>query len=339
MAGGLAALLDDVAVIAKMASSAGSKAVAVVVDDAAVTPQYVRGFTPARELPIIWKITKGSLLNKAILIVLLLLLDQFLPFVLTPLLMLGGLYLSFEGAEKLWEKISGHKPEEEAGPAVDRGPDFEKKMTSSAIRTDFILSAEIMVITLNAVKETNPTISLFPKAGTLVLVAIGITALVYGVVALLVKMDDIGLHMTEQDREGTQKLGRTLVNAMPHVMNLLSTVGMIAMLWVGGHILLSGADKLGWHEPYGLVHTLSEPAAHVAVVGGFLAWLVDTLCSAIVGLVVGAIIAVIIHFLPFGKKHGDETSHTEGHAVAPGAAGSAGASPADPARRDADDAS
>ncbi len=134
------------------------------------------------------------------------------------------------------------------------------------------------------------------------MVAIGITLLVYGVVALLVKMDDIGLHMTEQDRASTQKLGRRLVNAMPTVMNILSSVGMVAMLWVGGHILLSGADKLGWHAPYGLVHLLSEPAAHVPVVGAFLSWLVDTLCSAIVGLAVGAVLAVIIHFLPFGKK-------------------------------------
>ncbi|GAB3624770.1 DUF808 domain-containing protein [Mariniluteicoccus endophyticus] len=307
MAGGLAALLDDVAVIAKMASAAGTKAVGVVVDDAAVTPQYVRGFSPARELPIIWKIARGSLVNKAILIVLLLLLDHFLPFVLTPLLMLGGLYLSYEGAEKLYEALF-HRKDDAASEAVapvpaTADPEMEKKMVKGAITTDFILSAEIMVISLNTVNVSGgATMPLVDKTIVLVAVALLITLLVYGVVALIVKMDDVGLHMAKRDNEGSQRIGRSLVKAMPVVLSILSTVGIAAMLWVGGHILLDGAYKLGLKAPYDLVHHLEAPAHHVAGVGGFLGWLVNTLCSAVVGLVIGGIAVAIMHVLPFKKK-------------------------------------
>lgn len=310
MAGGLAALLDDVAMIAKATSIAGTKAVGVVVDDAAVTPQYVQGFSPARELPIIAKIARGSLVNKAILIVLLLLLDAFLPQVLTPLLMLGGLYLAFEGAEKLLEAIrGGHDNGHADAPAVDQGPEREKAMVNGAIRTDFILSAEIMVIALNTINEQAAQgLGLWEKAATLVVVAIGITALVYGVVAIIVKMDDVGLHLTRRENGGSRRLGAVLVQAMPVILNVLSTVGIAAMLWVGGHILISGVDKLGWHEPLALVHHLAEPAAAVAFVGGFLSWLVDTLASAVVALAVGAVIATIMHFIP-RRQHEDAAAH------------------------------
>ena len=303
MAGGLAALLDDVAVIAKMTSVTGAKAAAVVVDDAAVTPQYVDGFEPARELPIIAKIARGSLINKAILIVLLLILDHFLPVVLTPLLMLGGTYLAFEGAEKLWEALRGghHEKMESAEPVVEAGPDREKRMVRGAITTDFILSAEIMVISLNTINESGGGLSLGMKAATLVVVALALTILVYGVVALIVKMDDVGLRMTQQGSDGARKIGNLLLQAMPKVLNLLSTIGIAAMLWVGGHILLSGAAKLGWHAPYDLVHHLTEPAAAVAGIGGFLGWFVETLCSAIVGLLVGTLVMFAI--MPFHKKH------------------------------------
>lgn len=303
MAGGLAALLDDVALIARSASATSTKAAAVVVDDAAVTPQYVTGFSPARELPIIWRIAKGSLVNKAILIVVLMVLDQFLPVVLTPLLMLGGLYLAFEGAEKVTEAFSHKEEHAEQAPVVELGADHEKAMVKGAITTDFILSAEIMVISLtslNAAQEGE--MGLVGKAVTLVLVALLLTIAVYGVVGLLVKLDDIGLSMEAKGPAVRRRFGRVLVSAMPKVLTALEVIGMAAMLWVGGHILLNGADELGWHAPYGLLHQLADPAHGVPVVGGFLAWLVDALGSAIVAFVIGAVLAAIIHLLPL-KRH------------------------------------
>ena len=315
MAGGLAALLDDVAALARLAAAgaddvaaasakAGSKALGVVIDDAAVTPQYVQGITPNRELPIIWRITKGSLRNKLIFILpLLLLLSVFAPWLLTPILMLGGLYLSFEGAEKIWELVRG-KPK--AAPASSKGAGAEDKVVSGAVRTDLILSAEIMVISMNAVD----TDDLWMRAAVLVVIAIGITALVYGAVGLLVKMDDIGLAMAsdEEASEGKKRFGRGLVSAMPRVMDVISYVGMVAMLWVGGHILLVGTHDLGLAQPYGLVHHLEGMVAGVAGVGALLAWLVNTFFSFVLGLVVGAVVAMIVHVLPFGH-HGEAAVH------------------------------
>ncbi len=304
MAGGLAALLDDIAAIAKLAAAsvddigaaagrASAKAAAVVVDDAAVTPKYVQGFTPQRELPVIWKIAKGSLLNKAIIIVLALLLSQFVPWLLTPLLMVGGTYLAFEGTEKLWEWLTGHHPEAE-NAAVDLGPEAEKQMVSGAIRTDFILSAEIMVIALKEVAQE----SLFTRTGVLIVVALAITALVYGVVALIVKLDDIGLALTKRPREASQRLGELLVKAMPVILQVLSVVGTFAMLWVGGHILLVGVDELGFHPPYQFVHHLAEAVGHaVPGVGGALAWIVETFFSMVAGVVVGAVVVAVIHLI------------------------------------------
>lgn len=298
MAGGIAALLDDVAMIAKMASSAGTRAVGVVVDDAAVTPRYVHGFAPARELPMIWRIARGSLRNKLLFILpVALLLSQFVPWLLPPILMVGGAYLCYEGAEKIWEYVSGHHKARPDEPVSMKGPEYEDQMVRSAITTDFILSAEIMVISLNAIADA----SFWPRAIALVVVAVGITALVYGVVALLVKMDDIGLKMTARDSVRSRQVGGALVRAMPKVMTALSVIGVIAMLWVGGHILISGAGDLGWHLPLDLVHLVADLAHHLPVVGGFLAWLIDTLISALVGLVVGGVIVTVIHFLPFAK--------------------------------------
>lgn len=304
MAVGLAALLDDIAAIAKLAASslddigaaagrASAKAAAVVVDDTAVTPKYLQGFTPQRELPVIWKITKGSLLNKAIIIVLALLLSQFVPWLLTPLLMCGGLYLAFEGAEKLWEWASGHKKEAEE-VAAERSPDQEDAIVGSAVRTDFILSAEIMVIALKEVASE----TFWVRAVTLVVVAIAITALVYGVVAVIVKLDDIGLALTKKERESTQRLGRGLVQAMPIILRVLSIVGTLAMLWVGGHILLVGMDELGFHPPYAFVHHLSEAVHHaVPGVGGALGWIVETFFSMLLGVLLGAVVVGAVHLV------------------------------------------
>ena len=311
MAGGLAALLDDVAALARLAAAsaddvaaasarAGSKAIGVVIDDAAVTPQYVQGIRPKRELPIIWRITKGSLRNKLVFILpVLLLLSVFAPWLLTPILMLGGIYLSFEGAEKVWELVRG-KPKE--APSAVKGAEAEDKVVSGAVRTDLILSAEIMVISMNSVDAD----SLWMRAVVLLVIALAITALVYGSVALLVKMDDIGLAMAEdEDSEIKQKFGNGLVRAMPRVMDVISFVGMIAMLWVGGHILLVGTHDLGLAQPYGFVHHLEGLVAGVAGVGVVLAWLINTFFSFVLGLIVGAVVAVIMHFLPFGHHGGD----------------------------------
>ncbi|WP_433799787.1 DUF808 domain-containing protein [Actinomycetospora sp. CA-084318] len=303
MAAGLFALLDDVAALVKLttaslddvagaAGRASAKAAGVVVDDAAVTPRYVQGLEPKRELSIIGRIARGSLINKILIILpVALLLSQFAPWALTPILMLGGLYLSYEGAEKVWEKIAGHEEHPESrNEAVAAAPEEnEKKIVSSAVRTDFILSAEIMVIALNEVASEG----LVSRAVILAFVAVVITVLVYGVVALIVKMDDAGLALSKRENAGVAGLGRGLVKAMPIVLATLSNVGIVAMLWVGGHILLVGVDELGFHPPYAFVHHLEE-----IVGGGFLGWLVNTLCSAVIGLVVGGLIVGIAHLLP-----------------------------------------
>jgi predicted DNA repair protein MutK len=254
----------------------------------------VEGLAPERELPIIKKIAVGSLRNKLLFILpAALLLSQFLPWLLTPILMVGGAYLSYEGAEKIWGKVRGHDAHDQ--PVAELGPEQEKAMVAGAIRTDFILSAEIMVISLNEVAD-EPFVS---RAIILVLVAFGITALVYGVVALIVKMDDAGLSLTQRSSKAAQRLGHALVKAMPRLLTVISVVGTVAMLWVGGHILLAGVDELGWHWPYDVVHHLEEDVHHaVSGVGAVLGWLVNTFASAVVGLVVGAVVVAAMHVLP-----------------------------------------
>ena len=299
MSAGLAALLDDVAALARAAaasvddvaagaSRASMKAAGVIVDDAAVTPRYVQGFSPDRELPMIKRIGVGSLRNKLLLILpAALLFSEMLPWLLTPLLMIGGTYLCYEGAEKLWEAVGpGHHAEEA------HEPEDEESLVRGAIRTDFILSAEIMVIALNEVAD-EPFVS---RALILVAVALAITFGVYGAVALIVKMDDVGLRLA-QTREGAgATLGRGLVRAMPVIMSVLSTVGIAAMLWVGGHILLVGLDELGVSFLYDEVHHLEEDVDHaLGAVGGVGAWLTNTAASALLGLVVGAIVVAVAH--------------------------------------------
>jgi uncharacterized protein len=269
----------------------------VVVDDTAVTPQYVHGVTAERELPIIRRIAVGSLRNKLLMILpAILLLSEFADWLITPLLMLGATYLCYEGAEKLWEALHRHTGEPNPhAPAAEAEPPTESTVVSGAIRTDFILSAEIMVIALNEVSD-EPFVS---RALILVAVAIGITILVYGVVGLIVKMDDVGLNLAERSSNAVQKIGRGLVKGMPILLRVLSVVGVAAMLWVGGHILLVGLDDLGWHGPYELVHHLEEEVHHaVSGVGGALGWLVNTAASALVGVVVGAVVVALMHLVP-----------------------------------------
>lgn len=299
MAGGLVALLDDIAALAKLAAAsvddvgmaagrATAKAAGVVVDDTAVTPRYVEGFTPDRELPVIKKIAIGSLRNKLLFITpAALLLSQFAPWALTPLLMLGGTYLCFEGAEKILEKFGLGHHEDEA-PVVLEGEEQEKAMTAGAIRTDFILSSEIMVISLNEVADEPFAM----RAAILIVVAIAMTLLVYGVVAFIVKMDDIGLHLARGGSGARQALGRGMVSAMPKILAGLSTIGIVAMLWVGGHIVLKGTDDLGFHTVYGWVHHLEEEAHHLG--GALLGWLANTTASAIFGLILGALVVAVV---------------------------------------------
>jgi predicted DNA repair protein MutK len=309
MSAGLFGLLDDVAALARLAAAsiddigaaagrATAKAAGVVIDDTAVTPQYVHGIAAERELPMIKRIAIGSLRNKLLFILpAALLLSQFVPWLLTPILMVGATYLCYEGAEKVWGRISGHGGH--AAPTAVIGEDAERQLTAGAIRTDFILSAEIMVIALNEVADQ----AFLPRLVILVVVALVITAAVYGVVAVIVKMDDVGLSLAQRSSRVAQGIGRGLVAGMPKLLAALSVVGTVAMLWVGGHILLVGADELGWHMPYGLVHHLEEIVHHaVAGAGGFLAWLVNTAASAVIGLVVGAVVVAVAHVLPLGKK-------------------------------------
>ncbi|RBY86548.1 DUF808 domain-containing protein [Blastococcus sp. TF02A-30] len=301
MAGGLVALLDDVAVLAKAAAAslddigaaagrASVKAAGVVVDDTAVTPQYVHGLNAERELPIIRRIALGSLRNKLLLILpAILLLSQFLDWLLTPILMVGGAYLCYEGAEKIWHRLTGHA--EEHATVEDALPD-EKTIVSGAVRTDFILSAEIMVISLNEVADE----AFLSRAVILAVVAVGITVLVYGVVGLIVKMDDIGLNLAQRSGRAVAGIGRGLVKGMPKLLTALTVVGTAAMLWVGGHIILVGTDELGFHPVYEFVHHLEE-AVHDATgaFGGVLGWLTNTVASAVLGLVVGALVVLVVN--------------------------------------------
>ena len=306
MPSGLVALLDDVAAIARVAAAsiddvgagvakAGGKAAGVVIDDAAVTPSYVTDFTPDRELPIIWKITKGSLRNKLLfLLPVALLLSEVLPFAITPLLMLGGLYLSFEGAEKLIEKLGGASHGETLADGIADVAEFERQRVAGAVRTDLILSAEIMAIALAEVTDE----PLLQRAVVLAVVGIAITVAVYGAVALIVKMDDIGLHLAGRRGAAAQRLGRVLVRAMPVVMTLLANIGTVAMLWVGGGILLHGTEVLGLHAPSAFAHHVQHAvAAASGGLGGVLGWLSHAVIAAVVGLIVGAAVALVVHLV------------------------------------------
>jgi len=305
MPSGLIALLDDVATIAKLAAAsiddvglaagkASTKAAGVVIDDTAVTPRYVVGLAPERELPIIAKIALGSIRNK--LLVLLpaaLLLTAFAPFLITPLLMIGGAYLAFEATEKILEKLlHEHHHEEQLVDAMADPAELEKLQVKGAIRTDFILSAEIMAIALASLGK----MSLWTTAAALFAVAIAITAGVYGVVALIVKLDDIGLHMAERGSAAARGFGNALVHVVPTVLTALSGIGTAAMLWVGGGILLHGLEEL--HILDVLPHTLhqwSVSAGHaVGALGPVIEWLVYALGSAVAGLIVGGIVVMIV---------------------------------------------
>jgi predicted DNA repair protein MutK len=321
---GLLALLDDVAAIAKVAAAsvddiaaaaakAGAKAAGVVIDDAAVTPKYVHGFAAERELPIIWRIAKGSLWNKlAVLLPALLALNYFAPVLITPLLMLGGAYLCFEGAEKLLHAFAPHADADvEADFDTGDSAHLEEEKVAGAIKTDFILSAEIMTIALSTIPDS----ALWLEAVTLAIVGAAITAAVYGAVALIVKMDDIGLHMAANRKTAPARaFGRGLVLAMPKLMTFLSVVGTAAMLWVGGSIVVHGLEVTHiWAWPYTTIHHMAEIAAHaVPAAAGFVAWAVTALFDGIIGAVLGAALIPVVTkaIVPiWGKVAGKKVSH------------------------------
>ena len=296
MASGLLALLDDVAAIAKVAaasvddvigqaSKAGAKAAGALIDDAAVTPKYVTGFAAERELPIVWKIARGSIFNKlVILLPAALLLSAFAPWVIPPLLMLGGFYLCFEGAEKIWHWL--YPPADHGRPLDEKLHDaahLEEEKVRGAIKTDFILSAEIMTIALSALE----TDSILFEAAALFVVAVGVTVMVYGAVALIVKADDLGLRLAASERAGLRSLGRGIVRGMPGFLRALMVIGTAAMLWVGGQIVLHALAQMGVPGPEDLIHDWAHLAAPL---GGFVEWLAGALIFGVVGFVIGLVL-------------------------------------------------
>jgi predicted DNA repair protein MutK len=311
---GLIALLDDVVGLAKIAAAslddvagqaakAGAKAAGVVIDDAAVTPRYVVGFAAARELPIVGKIAAGSLRNKLLfLLPAALALSLFAPWAITPLLMLGGAYLCYEGAEKVFEAVfpdRAHTYEAQLGTVAVNAQTLEDEKVSSAIKTDFILSAEIMAITLSAVPEG----SFFTRALVLALVAIEITAAVYGGVALIVKADDAGVALARNSSTSalgglTKAIGRGLVRAMPVFLKILGVVGTAAMIWVGGGIIVHGLEEYGLPLIGQAIHHAAEVAAHaLPSVAGAVEWIVTATGSGIVGLLIGAALIPVSGFV------------------------------------------
>ena len=306
MASGLVALLDDVAGIAKLAAAslddvagaagkAGAKAAGVVIDDTAVTPRYVTGFTPDRELPIIGKIALGSIKNKLLFLLPgALLLSAVAPWALTPLLMAGGAFLCFEGAEKVLERwLGGHGPDDD-GPTGADPAEIEGQKIAGAVRTDLILSAEIMAIALAEVASQ----PLAMRALALVLVSLAITAGVYGVVALIVKMDDIGLHLAKRGSTLARATGRGLVKGMPVLMAALGTIGTAAMIWVGGGIVLHGLEQYGLGAPAHVIHDAAVAIGTASPMAqGFVEWAVTAAGSGVAGLALGAVIALALHKL------------------------------------------
>jgi len=311
MASGLVALLDDVAGIAKIAAAsvddvtaaagkAGVKAAGVVVDDTAVTPGYAMGFTPERELPIVGKIALGSLKNKFLFLLPgALLLSAFAPWAVTPILMVGGAYLCFEASEKIIAEFQGEgigdPPEDLALSSVE----LEKQKVAGAIRTDLILSAEIMAIALSEVADRPFEI----RAAALGLVALAITVAVYGTVALIVKMDDIGLHMAARRSAAAQRFGQGLVKAMPVLLAVLAQVGTIAMLWVGGGIVVHGLHEFGVHGLPEFAEAARRWASGLPGVGAATGWAAQAAVSAVVGLALGGLIVLAHHRLFPHKAH------------------------------------
>lgn len=302
MASGLLALLDDVAAIARLAATtlddvaaatakAGAKSAGVVIDDAAVTPTYVSGFTPDRELPIIGRIALGSIRNKLLLLLpVFVTLAALWPQGLMPLLMLGGAYLCFEAAEKLLEALGFHHGPDAADTAASENPaERESRMVQGAIRTDLILSAEILAIALGELAN----LPLLTTAAALAGVSIAVTVLVYGGVAIIVKMDDVGLRLAAFENRPSQAIGRGLVAAMPKLLSALSAIGIAAMAWVGGGILLHGMLETAILPglPQAFHHWAQAVAALAPVLPTAIEWVANAVLAGLFGLALGGFIA------------------------------------------------
>ncbi|MGD9508144.1 MAG: DUF808 domain-containing protein [Geminicoccaceae bacterium] len=312
---GLIGLIDDVVGLAKLAAAslddaaaqaarAGVKAAGVVVDDTAVTPRFVMGFAASRELPIVGKIALGSLRNKLLILMPgALALSLFAPWAITPILMLGGAYLCYEGAEKVLEMVAGHPANAEDGPSLRRPEDIlrqEQKRVTAAVRTDLILSAEIMAITLSSVAQS----PFWTRTIVLAAVGILITALVYGAVAIIVKADDLGLALSRTGRPVLAPFGRMIVRAMPGLLRGLSLVGTAAMLWVGGGIVLHGLEHFGWTAPSDLIHAAARAVeAALGTAGAAAAWLVSAAAAGAGGLLLGVLIAPLASRLAPASAH------------------------------------
>lgn len=303
MSVGLLAVVDD---ILSAAMKASAKTAGVVIDDAAVTPQYVQGLTPARELPVVWKIALGSIINKYVIIIpIALLLEAFAPMVLPYLLIVGGAFLCFEGAEKVLEWFGVSHGEHD-----DDGPRDEKKLVLGAVRTDLILSTEIMLIALSSL---DPDFGIWMTLGALLIIGLAMTVVVYGAVALLVKIDDIGLRFMKSPSRGVRRFGVRVVASMPAVFRVISIVGTVAMLWVGGHLLLQNLAETLWAGPYDLVHVVTHA---IEAAGPVIVWIVETAMSAVFGLAIGlVIVAVITGITRFTKRsgHSDESASATAH--------------------------
>lgn len=300
MSASLFALFDDIAILAKAAaasiddvavgaSKASVKAAGVVIDDAAVSPQYVQGITPDRELPVVWRITRGSLINKAIIVAGIMLLSVWAPWVFAWLLLIGGTYLAYEGAEKVLHWLSSRNGHHTVKDVLERTPADEKQIVKSAVRTDMVLSVEIMLISLASIEA--PAWQM--RLAILILVAILMTVAVYGTVALLVKMDDVGFWLRRRRPRWVKIAGTWLVKAMPYVFKALTVIGAAAMLWVGGHILIVNLAEVGVPVFANVLHDIT----HVLDLGKIFTWIVDSLLSAVFGLAWGLVVVGVVNVL------------------------------------------
>lgn len=288
----IAAVLDDVALMTKMAAK---KTSGVLGDDLALNAQQVSGVRAEREIPVVWAVAKGSFLNKLILVPTALLISAFAPWAVTPLLMLGGAYLCFEGFEKLAHKFLHSKAQDQAqhaqlaeavaDPATDLVA-FEKDKIKGAIRTDFILSAEIIAITLGIVADAQLTQQVIVLSGIAIVMTIG----VYGLVAGIVKLDDLGLWLTQKPGQVARSIGGAILSAAPYMMKSLSVIGTAAMFMVGGGILTHGIPVV-----HHWVETVSQSA-------GALAWLMPTLLNAVAGIIAGAVVLAVVSLVGKGWK-------------------------------------
>jgi len=282
----IASLLDDVSLMTKMAAK---KTAGVLGDDLALNAQQVSGVKADREIPVVWKVAKGSFINKAILVPLALLISAFAPWAITPLLMVGGAYLCYEGFEKVYHSLTHRKgAEAEEKAELDTSEDvavYEQRKIKGAIRTDFVLSAEIIAITLGTVAGATFSQQVIVLCGIAIVMTVG----VYGIVAGIVKLDDLGFYLARKRSALAQSIGRGIVSAAPYLMKTLSVVGTLAMFMVGGGILTHGLPPVH--------HLFTDWASYSMVVpgvGAILGGLTPALLNAVFGLIAGGVVMLVV---------------------------------------------